>query len=219
MSEHTDTSKKPGFFARLLGRGAAADTPPDDGEPSLTLADVQRQVKRMAKEVYKANALAEVAIEDNRAVLDALRTEHEAASADEIAEARLELAVTILPVADAIQAGLQIGAAQAKIVAEQSPEAAQMLVGWLGGQRLLRDRVLALLEAEGIQQMKPVGTPFDPHYHVAVKTISRPELPDSIVVAVERDGYLHGDKVLRFAEVIVNHVTSPPPPTNESAEE
>ena len=82
-----------------------------------------------------------------------------------------------------------------------------MLEGWLGGQRLLRDRLLRLLEEEQISVMQPMGETFDPYRHIAVKTISRPDRPGNTVIAVERDGYLHGDKVMRFAEVVVNRVT------------
>ncbi len=202
MSDHAD--KKPGLLARLLRLGSTQD---DTAEPPLTLEDLQKQVKRMAKEVYKANALAESAIEANRETLAALHEELEAAQAEDVAVARLELATTLLPVADGIAVGLQAGASQVEAVSVESAEAARILEGWLSGQRLLRERVLRLLEAEGIHLMQPIGEMFDPHRHVAVKTVSRPDRPNHMVIAIERDGYLHGSDVLRFAEVVVNRIT------------
>jgi molecular chaperone GrpE (heat shock protein) len=203
MSNHTD---KPGFFARLLRFNRSEQTP-QDTEPPLTLGDLQKQIKRLAKEIYKGNALTESALDENRETLDALREQRTNFYADEIAVARLELAQSMLPVVDAIQAGLKTGENQLRTVALHSSEAAQMLEGWLGGQRLLRDRLQRLLEVEGIHVMQPMGEAFDPYRHVAVKTISRPDRPGNTVIAVERDGYLHNDKVVRFAEVVVNRVT------------
>jgi molecular chaperone GrpE (heat shock protein) len=45
---------------------------------------------------------------------------------------------TLLPVIDNIEAGLQSGIAQVKRLHPTAPEAAQVLYGWLTGQRLLR---------------------------------------------------------------------------------
>jgi len=207
MSNHAD---EPGFFARLLrfNKKRDDDNTHQGAEPPLTLADLEKQVKRLAKEIYKGNALTESAIEQNRETLAVLQAANTTAHTDEIAAARFELAQAILPVVDAIQAGLQTGQNQVQVVAVHSAEAAQILDGWLAGQRLLRDRLLRLLAAEDIHVMQPIGQSFDPYRHVAVKTISRPDQPNDTVIAIERDGYLHGDAVLRFADVVVNRVAA-----------
>jgi len=73
----------------------------------------------------------------------------------------------------------------------------------LDGQRLLRDRLLALLEAEGIRPIPSIGQPFDPYRHVAVGTAKDDSLPEGQIVAEEQRGYAAGDQVLRYARVVV----------------
>ncbi len=85
----------------------------------------------------------------------------------------------------------------------QDSQAAATLAAWLDGQRLLRDRLLVLLNEAGIQPVPTVGQPFDPYRHVAVGTIEDETLPDGQIVAEERRGYAAGDHVLRYAEVVV----------------
>lgn len=206
MSNQAD---EPGFFARLLRfHKKHGDDIPDDAEPPLTLDDLEKQIKRLAKEIYKGNALTEAAINQNEETLNVLQVAQSNAQTDEIAAARFELAQAMLPVVDAIEAGLHTGQNQVKTLAPHSAEAAQVLAGWLDGQRLLKDRLLRLLEAEGIIVMQPVGQVFDPYRHVAVNTISDPTQPDNTVISVERDGYVHGDVVLRFADVVVNRIAA-----------
>ena len=88
-------------------------------------------------------------------------------------------------------------------------QAAAILAAWLDGQRLLRDRLLAILSEAGIEPIPTVGQTFDPYRHVAVGTVEDESLPDGHIVAEERRGYAAGDHVLRYAEVVVvkNRVT------------
>ncbi len=85
----------------------------------------------------------------------------------------------------------------------QDSQAAAILTAWLDGQRLLRDRLLAILNEAGIQPVPTIGQPFDPYRHVAVSTVEDEALPDGQIVAEERRGYAAGDHVLRYAEVVV----------------
>jgi molecular chaperone GrpE len=78
-----------------------------------------------------------------------------------------------------------------------------LLAAWLDGQRLLRDRLLAVLNEAGIQPVPTVGQPFDPYRHVAVGTVEDHSLPDGQIIAEERRGYAANDHILRYAEVVV----------------
>jgi hypothetical protein len=77
---------------------------------------------------------------------------------------------------------------------------------WLQGLEMVRTRFLALLATAGIYPMEAEGQPFDPRLHLAMATESRSDAPDGTVVAVLRKGYRQRDRVLRYAEVAVNHV-------------
>jgi molecular chaperone GrpE len=78
-----------------------------------------------------------------------------------------------------------------------------MLSGWLDGLRLVRERMLAVLEAGGVTPIPTVGHPFDPYLHVAVGTSSEGDGKPGLIVAEERRGYRSSSGVLRYADVIV----------------
>ena len=81
------------------------------------------------------------------------------------------------------------------------PEA---LGGWLQGLELLRERLLEHLSEEGIRPMDTVGEAFDPHLHLAFETVrADARHPPGSIVREARPGYLMGDTVLRYAEVVV----------------
>ena len=115
----------------------------------------------------------------------------------------MDILEALLPVLDGLEAGLKSGGRHAyRLHRQGSPEAAT-LTAWLDGQRLLRDRLLAILEAEGIRPIPAVGQPFDPYRHVAVGTVKDESLPEGQIVAEEQRGYAAGDRVLRYAQVVV----------------
>lgn len=168
------------------------------------LNSLEKQFKRTAKEVYKANVLTEDAVQSNQETLKTLQAQLETEQTEQVKASRLQLAEALLPVIDAIEAGLKTGEAQIDSLEETAPLAARTLAGWLDGQRLLQERVLRLLNAEGIYKIAAIGQSFDPYQHVAVKTTQQPDQPPNTIVAIERDGYRYRQKVLRFAEVVVN---------------
>ncbi len=83
------------------------------------------------------------------------------------------------------------------------PDALTSLSAWLEGLRMLRDRTWALLEGGGARVLPTVGHPFDPHLHIAVDTLDRSDIAAGTVIEERRRGYRVGDRVIRFAEVIV----------------
>ncbi len=81
------------------------------------------------------------------------------------------------------------------------PEA---LAAWLKGLDLLRERLLEHFAQEGILPMETLGRAFDPHLHLAFETVQPdPHHPAGTIVREARPGYLLGDTVLRYAEVVV----------------
>ena len=90
--------------------------------------------------------------------------------------------------------------AQALLV---SPADRAKLAGWLDGLRLVRERMLAILETGGVTPIPTVGQPIDPYLHVAVGTAAGGSGPPGPIVSEERRGYRSPAGVLRYAEVIV----------------
>ena len=61
-----------------------------------------------------------------------------------------------------------------------------------------------VLEGEGVEEINPVGEPFDATYAEAIMAMPKEENEESgIVKQVYVKGYKKGDKVLRYAQVIV----------------
>jgi len=75
---------------------------------------------------------------------------------------------------------------------------------WLQGLELVRERLLETLAMEGVEPLEAIGQPFNPHYHVALDTVAAQGdvLPGAVVSELRR-GYAVGDRVLRYAEVVV----------------
>jgi len=75
---------------------------------------------------------------------------------------------------------------------------------WVAGISLILRKLQALLEAEGVQQIDPLGQDFDPNYHEAIGADEpSDEFASGQVTAVLQKGYLKGDRVLRPAMVRV----------------
>lgn len=210
---------------RLENSAATALQPPASRpEPS----GLEQEVRKLGKTQFKANALAEeqstrlekalataqAALEQNTRLLETL--------ADERANsARKDLLEATLPALDGLEHAIATGKgylqtrdlaarksdptpAQAALV---SPADRAMLAGWLDGLRLVRQRLLAILEAGEVTPIPTVGQIFDPYRHVAVGTTDL--LPEGsgatpgAIVAEELAGYQSPAGVIRYAEVIV----------------
>ena len=92
------------------------------------------------------------------------------------------------------------------------PSAAETLsrpavCAWLEGLALVQERLIEVLAAEGVYPMQTAGEFFNPHRHVAVDTVVAEGAiePDSSVGETRR-GYVAGDTVLRYAEVVVARI-------------
>jgi molecular chaperone GrpE len=122
-------------------------------------------------------------------------------SAVESEQKALRVLESLMPVLDAIEAGLESGRGQLDHL--DDAQARALLAAWLDGQRLLRERILSLFEREGIRPIDALGQRFDPFRHVAVERIFDPLRVPGIIVSERRRGYEVSGRVLRFAEVLV----------------
>ena len=188
------------------------------------LERLNAEVTRLGREQFRAVTL----LEGLSAALDELadgrerRGDAPADPAPPLAELesriRLGLIMDLLPVADAVAAGVRTARELlAELQAEKGPnpallERGALLESWLQGALLIEGRLLALFERDGVRPIPTVGQPFDPHRHVAVAVAGDGRVPDGTVVGEELRGYTIGDRVLRHAEVVVARTASPTPP-------
>lgn len=68
---------------------------------------------------------------------------------------------------------------------------------------MIHAQFLQILDELGVQQMQVLGQPFDCNKMNALSKLDRGEENTDKVVEVYKQGYLLGDKVIRYAEVIV----------------
>jgi molecular chaperone GrpE len=71
------------------------------------------------------------------------------------------------------------------------------------GVPIIHQKLVALLEAQGVRAIDSVGKPFSPDLHEAVAVTERANVEPGTVVEVLRQGYLWKDELLRPAQVQV----------------
>ena len=71
------------------------------------------------------------------------------------------------------------------------------------GIELVREILNKFFAKYDVKAIDAWGKPFDPRLHEAIGVIPHPKFPPNTVVKVEQKGYLHGDKLLRPAQVVV----------------
>ena len=74
---------------------------------------------------------------------------------------------------------------------------------WADGIDLIYRKLQSILEAEGVKRMEVVGEIFDPNFHEAISQEPSEGHQSGEIIAVVRNGYILGDKVLRPAMVRV----------------
>ncbi|HEY2142611.1 MAG TPA: nucleotide exchange factor GrpE [Solirubrobacteraceae bacterium] len=73
----------------------------------------------------------------------------------------------------------------------------------LDGLRAVLDQMDAVLARQGARRIGAPGQEFDPERHEAVATQTSEGVADGTVLAVERSGFMLGDRVIRPAQVVV----------------
>lgn len=185
---------------------------------------LEKELRKLGKTQYRANALAEEQakrLEKALADLEAAQQTREALVEDlvetQIQEAQQAWLASLLPALDGLDQAIASGqrylvqrdqAAQSPHLTERqallvSPADRAKLASWLEGLRLVRERLLTVLEDGGVTPIPTEGQPFDPHLHIAVETTTSGSAEPGTIVSEERRGYRTGDSVLRYAEVVV----------------
>lgn len=74
---------------------------------------------------------------------------------------------------------------------------------WAGGIELIARKFLSILESEGVKRIEAEGQLFDPNFHEAISHEPNDNVPSEHVIAVVRNGYTLGERVIRPALVRV----------------
>ncbi|KTC83618.1 nucleotide exchange factor GrpE [Legionella cincinnatiensis] len=102
-----------------------------------------------------------------------------------------KLISSLLPVIDSLEQALQLA-----IKAEDT--------SMREGLELTLKLFVDALQKFEVQQIDPIGTPFDPQLHEAMSMQSAPDAEPNTVLAVFQKGYKLSDRVIRPARVVVS---------------
>lgn len=163
---------------------AAAAT--DAGSDELALLRAQLADAEARVEAAKdAQLRAAADLENTRR-----RLERDAASS--LKYAAEKLLAELLAVADSLELGLK--------AAENADAATQAMAE---GMNLTYRQLMSVLEKNGVKQIDPVGSPFNPDFHQAMSMAESADVPANHVLSVMQKGYSLHERLLRPAMVIV----------------
>lgn len=74
---------------------------------------------------------------------------------------------------------------------------------WANGVELVYRKFQSILEKEGVLRMEAEGKPFDPNLHEAIMQEPSETHESGTITSILRQGYMHGERVLRTALVKV----------------
>lgn len=114
---------------------------------------------------------------------------------DERQRATEKLVVDLLPVIDDLERALEHADNLTDPAAQQFVE----------GVSAVCNKLVSVLDKEGVEVVNPVGEAFDPLSHQAVSQIEDTEAYDETVAQVYQKGYRMGGKDIRSAMVVVTH--------------
>jgi len=129
-----------------------------------------------------------------QAEVERLRTRWEQRYTQSVNEARNQILLDMLPLADHLELALQHAATA-------GDELQQSFVASIEStQRAFLDT----LRRYGIERMDALGQSFDPKFHEAIGQVALADVPANHIAQVVQSGYLDGDQLLRPARVVVS---------------
>ena len=109
-----------------------------------------------------------------------------------IKNANESLLVSLLPVVDDF------------VRSKKSARESKDIEAITAGVEMIHNKMMKILEKQGLVPFESLGKPFDVEYHDALMQIPREDVPPSTVVEEVERGYMLNDKVLRHAKVVVS---------------
>lgn len=101
----------------------------------------------------------------------------------------------LLPVADSLEKAVES--------TEGHESAGELVSSIREGVAMTLSLFMSSLKKFNVEQLNPVGEPFDPQQHEAMSMVPAPEAEPNSVVAVVQKGYLLNGRVVRPAMVVV----------------
>ena len=115
--------------------------------------------------------------------------------------AKDDLIRELLPVFDNVSRGIQ------------SAERADDVKSVVEGLGMVLRQFETTLDKAGIHKVPTVGAVFDPQVHEAIQQVETDDHAPGTIVAEVQGGYVHGERLVRAALVVVAKPKTPPPAT------
>ena len=173
-------------------------------EMAVLKNEVRLESRQFKSALEELRSFGETLREHNkRLTRDLERAREQAAMAPREAERRLLLGM--LDLRDRLQAGVDAAAARRpSLLARMVPGDTRFAQSQGLGLTLTLQRLDELLATHRVRPIDALGARLDPQHMRAVGVDSAHDAPEGIVLREVRRGFLHGQELLRAAEVIVN---------------
>ena len=174
------------------------------GEMAVLKNEVRLESRQFKSALEELRSFGETLREHNeRLTRDLERAREQAAMAPREAERRLLLGM--LDLRDRLQVGVDAAAARRpSLLARMVPGDTRFAHSQGQGLTLTLQRLDELLATHRVRPIDALGARLDPQHMRAVGVESAHDAPEGIVLREVRRGFLHGQELLRAAEVIVN---------------
>jgi molecular chaperone GrpE len=174
------------------------------GEMAVLKNEVRLESRQFKSTLEELRSFGETLREHNeRLTRDLERAREQATMAPREAERRLLLGM--LDLRDRLQVGVDAAAARRpSLLARMVPGDTRFAHSQGQGLTLTLQRLDELLATHRVRPIDALGAPLDPQRMRAVGVESAHDAPEGIVLREVRRGFLHGQELLRAAEVIVN---------------
>ncbi|GAB4516314.1 MAG: hypothetical protein Kow0047_28240 [Anaerolineae bacterium] len=157
-------------------------------EAAPSLEEITARMAELETELEAARNQAEEYLDQWRrtaAEFSNYRKRQEREQAEFVKQANAGLILRLLPILDDFD-----------LAFEHLPEDVAQS-SWVEGFSLIRRKLQAILEQEGVTAIEAVGQPFDPTLHEAISHEESDGVESGHVIAEVRKGYKLGDRVLR----------------------
>lgn len=101
----------------------------------------------------------------------------------------------LLPVADSLEKAVES--------TEGQEDAGELVASIREGVEMTLNLFMSSLQKFNVEQINPVGEPFDPQRHEAMSMVPAPDAEPNSVVAVVQKGYMLNERLVRPAMVVV----------------
>lgn len=180
-----------------------------NGNSSKTADDVKQLRQRVSKLELERTELKEL-VRRQKSDFDNYRQRTERERNNIYRNVLSNMGTQLLPVIDNLGRALD---------ANFSGERSQEFQHFLDGIRLVNQQLYDVLGEMGIQPIKSVGEPFDPHYHEAVAAEQTNKFPPHTVIAEILRGFRLDDKIIRHSLVKVSTTANSEAALNDVADE